>query len=779
MFKTVKSKIIIISAIMLTFLMFVFTFFSVRSRMNTKQLMVQNYGFSINAKFLEEINDKIMTLEHNLKGLALIGSLYYKTDRSSELTDRVILRIFRNYPNTLGGGIWFKPYIIDKNKKYNCFYAYRNKNNKVLIDRNFSSEEYDYPNQEWYKEIISKVTPERNIVWTKPYYENLGSNTKMVTAGTGIYVDNELVGIATVDWEVSSVIDDISKMKPFEKTFSMYESEKGSEIKNSFALFGNVEDDYIIATNDPYLDGESLVGHSLKEIPWFANDLYWHTYISYQGKTYIPFYRKLSNGMVLIICIPKTEMFRNVDAFYFPYTILILLSIFIILAIVYYGMNYYIVNPISKLIDIANKISNGQDVNIKIDKPAEFAQLASTYDKMTKNIKTITKEKERINSELNIAKAIQASSLPNIFPPFPEREEFDIYALMETAKEVGGDFYDFYLIDENNLMFLIADVSGKGVPAALFMMTVKTLINNLSQVGYEPNELINLINKKIYENNKQGLFVTMFSGIVNVQTGEMIYVNCGHNPPLIKSNSDKFKYLECESNIVLGAFEDFDFKIHKIQLNKGDTLFLYTDGVTEAVNNEEIMYGEEKLLNKVNELSNEDIKSLAINIKNDVVKYTNAEMSDDLTLLIFKYGGKMDYLHNAIYKAPASKENYKQFYKWLGQICSDWNISEELTNKIDMCGEEIYANIAFYAYEQSQGDIKVSIQKKENDIYLTFEDTGKPYNPLEKPDPDITLPPEQRPSGGLGIFMVKEMADDIQYEYKNQSNILKLKFKYL
>lgn len=775
MFKTLKSKIIFTSFIMLTLLMSLFVIFAIQSRKSTKQLMVQNYGFSIDALFVDDINDNIMTLEDNLKSLALIGGLHYRTSRSDELTDEVVIRIFRNYPNTLGGGIWFKPYVFGDNKKYNCFYAYRNKDNKVILDKNFASEEYDYPNQQWYKEIISKVTPKRNIVWTKPYYEKIGSTTKMVTAGTGIYAKGKLVGIATVDWEISSVINNISKMKPYTMTFSMYK--KGKNIKNSFVLLGHADDDYIIATNDPYLDGNSLVGHSLKEVPWYASNLYGITYITYHGKKYIPFWRKLRNGMVLVICLPKSEMFKNVNIFYFPFTAIILLFIFMIFARVYFGMNKYIINPIDKLIHIARKISNGEDTNIKIDKPAEFAQLASTFDTMTKNLKTITKEKEHINSELNIAKSIQASSLPDVFPPFPDRDEFDIYAFMEPAKEVGGDFYDFYFIDENRFMFLIADVSGKGVPAALFMMTVKTLINNLSQVGYEPQELIKVINNKICQSNKQGFFVTMFAGIVDVGTGDITYINCGHNAPLIKSGTGEYRYLECDSNIVLGAFEDFDFKIVQSKLEVGDTICLYTDGMTEATNQNNEMYGEERLLEKINKFDNDDIYTMASDMKNDVIKYSEKiERSDDITLVIFKYKNKHNNMRKTIYKAPASQENYKDFYRWLHNICDQWQINDELKNKLDMCGEEIYANIAFYAYPKTEGDIRVAVLKDETQITLKFADDGIPYNPLEKPDPDITLPPEQRPLGGLGIFMVKEMADDIQYEYTNDSNILTLKF---
>ena len=771
MFKTLKSKIIVSTIVMLTFLMFAFGFFAIKSRMYTKQLMVQNYRFSIR-EFVEEVNISVLKAENNLKSLALIGSLFYKTDRSYNLTNRVITRIFENYPETLGGGIWFKPYTVDKSKKYVCFYAFRDKNNKIVIDENFSSEEYDYPNQEWYKEIISQVTPEHNIVWTKPYYENLGSYTKMVTAGTGIYVDGELVGIATVDWELSSTIEKVTKMKPEDKTFSMYK--KGNKINNSFALFGDEIKDYIIALSDPYLDNEQLVGHSLKEIPWFTNSkyLFEHTYFSYNGKKYIPFVNHLRNGMILIICIPKSEVFKYVDYFYIPYALGILLFIFSVLALTYYGMNRYIINPIEKLINIAHKISNGEDVQIKIEKPAEFAKLASTYDKMTQDIKQITKDTARINSELAIAKSIQTASLPDIFPPFPDRNEFDIYASMVAAKEVGGDFYDFYFIDEDKFMFLIADVSGKGVPAALFMMTAKTLINNTSQLTQEPKELIKLINNKICANNKHGFFITMFAAIVDIKTGKMSCINCGHNPPLIKQNNGEYRYLEIDSNCVLGIFEGAEFNIYETQLQPGDIIFTYTDGVTEALNIDEEMYGEDRLLKCINSYQGNNVKAILDNVNNDVHHFTNSVIqSDDITMLVFKYGND-DSGDKHAYRSLATPVNYKKFYTWLHQICDELNLNEEIKTKLDMCAEEIYANIQFYAYGNETGTIEVCITQKENSVDIEFQDSGEKYNPLEKEDPDITLPPEERPIGGLGIFMVKQMADSVKYDYRDGKNIL-------
>ncbi len=776
MFKTVKLKILAITILMLAFLMLAFAFHIIISRMKTKQLMVQNYKFSITASsFVQGLENRIITSKDNLKSLALIGSLFYKTDRSPELTDKAVVRIFEDYPQSLGGGIWFKPYIIDKSKKYTCFYAFRDKNNKITIDRNFASKEYDYPNQEWYKQIISQVTPQRNIVWSKPYYENQGSYTKMVTLGTGIYVDNELIGIATVDWELDSVIDEVSKMKPLEMTFSMYKS--GGEIKNSFALFGNLKDDYVIASNDPYLDNETVIGKSLKEIPWYttADKLYATTYINYHNRTYIPFVNKIDDEMLIIICLPKSEMFKDVNFVYFLMILSMLGLTLLIPTLLYFSLNRYIINPIDKLTDIAHKIGKGEDIQIKIEKPEEFAQLASTFDKMTKDIKSITQERAKINSELSIAKSIQASSLPNVFPPFPEKSEFDIFATMETAKEVGGDFYDFYFVDEDKFMFLIADVSGKGIPAALFMMTVKTLINNVSQLGYPPKRLIETINKKISQTNKQGFFVTMLAGLINTKTGELNLINCGHNQPLIKRNNGDFEYLNLAPNIVLGAFEDAQFEIYDTKLNPGDIIFTYTDGITEAFNDKNEMFGEQNLVDSLNKNKTSDIKQIIENTTTDIKNYMNSTpQSDDITMLAFKYNGDKKVKN---FETEALQANYKSFYTWLHEAFEQWNLDSELRNKLDMCAEEIYANISFYAYPPKTGAVCVSLEKTDDSVTMKFKDSGVAYNPLEKPDPNIDLPPEQRPIGGLGIYMVKNMADNVEYHRIENENVLTIMFK--
>ena len=769
MFKTVKSRVLATIILMLAVLMTAFICFGIVVRMKTKQLMLQGYSYSIN-NFAYEINEKIIDFENNSEDLALLGTLFYRTDREPELTKEAVKAIFKNYKFSLGGGIWFEPYVVNPKEKRHCYYIFRGKDNILRFDDNFESEEYDYHNQNWYKEIISQVTPEHNIAWSKPYYENIGSESMMITIGSGIYHKGKLIGISTVDWNLANVFNDLMQMKPIEHGFEMYQ--KRDTIKGSFALLGNYDRNYIIVTNDPFInDIDKIVGEKLEKLSWYNSHLYEQTYITYHGKKYVPFVKHLRDGLLLILCIPKSEMFPDVNKFSLIMLIILTLLGILIPTLVYISLNRNIVNPIGKLMEIANKISKGQDIEIKLQKPEEFANLASTFDKMTKNIKEITKDREKIESELSIAKSIQESSLPNIFPPFPDRNEFSIYATMEAARNVGGDFYDFYFIDENKLMFLIADVSGKGIPAALFMMTAKTLISNLAQMEYEPSTLIKEINNKIYANNKHGFFITMLAGIVDIKSGQLSLVNCGHNQPLIKRNNGEYEYLTLKPNMALGIFENVNYTVYETQLSEGDIIFTYTDGITEAMNSNEEMFGENRLKESLNShKETSDVIILSEELKKNLKSFTkDAQQSDDITMLIFKYENSDN---KKVFKSDAIIENYKPFYSWIHGVCDEWKLSDEISNTIDMCGEEIFANIIFHAYGETKGTIESIIKKSDNEVSITFEDYGKEYNPLEKPDPDITIPPENRPLGGLGIFMVKQMAKNIIYERKDGKNIL-------
>ncbi len=283
---------------------------------------------------------------------------------------------------------------------------------------------------------------------------------------------------------------------------------------------------------------------------------------------------------------------------------------------------------------LADTVPKGDEIGALA---VSFRNMMDELDDYMVNLAAVTADKERIATELNVATQIQASMLPCIFPAFPGRDEFDIYASMMPAKEVGGDFYDFFLVDQDHLAVVMADVSGKGVPAALFMVIAKTLIKNQAQQGHSPAEVFTAVNNQLCENNEAGLFVTSWMGILDINTGEFTYVNAGHNPPLLMRSGGDFEYLRSRPGFVLAGMEGIRYRQATMKLGEGDVLYLYTDGVTEATNGENELYGEERLLNIVNQHKEDTPQELLPTIKADIDRFVgDAPQFDDITMLGLK-----------------------------------------------------------------------------------------------------------------------------------------------
>ena len=248
-------------------------------------------------------------------------------------------------------------------------------------------------------------------------------------------------------------------------------------------------------------------------------------------------------------------------------------------------------------------------------------------------------EKQQIASELSVATHIQTSMLPCIFPAFPERTEFDIYATMNPAKEVGGDFYDFFLVDDDHLAVVIADVSGKGVPAALFMVIAKTLIKDHAQQGTQPEEVFTEVNRLLCEANDEGMFVTAWMGVLELSTGHLAYVNAGHNPPLLR-HGGKYEFLRTRSGFILAGMEGMRYRPASLELSPGDAVYLYTDGVTEAANESKQLYGDQRLFDTLNAHADSGPETLLKIVKDDVDAFVgDAPQFDDITMLGLRYLG--------------------------------------------------------------------------------------------------------------------------------------------
>jgi sigma-B regulation protein RsbU (phosphoserine phosphatase) len=308
-----------------------------------------------------------------------------------------------------------------------------------------------------------------------------------------------------------------------------------------------------------------------------------------------------------------------------------------------------VVGPINKLSKAALDYTNSEEghtfSNLSITTGDEIENLADAMKRMEQDINeyidsvtSLTAEKERIGAELNVATQIQADMLPRIFPPFPDINEFDLYASMNPAKEVGGDFYDFFMIDKDHLGLVVADVSGKGVPAALFMVIAKTLIKNRAIMGGSPSEILSYANEQLCEGNEAELFVTVWLAIVDIHTGKGIAANAGHEHPALRRADGQFELVVYRHSPAVATMEGLKFKEHEFELHHGDTLMCYTDGVTEATNKNNELFGNDRLIAALNKNPDADVKEVIENVKKDIDEFVgDAPQFDDITMLCVKF----------------------------------------------------------------------------------------------------------------------------------------------
>ncbi len=411
----------------------------------------------------------------------------------------------------------------------------------------------------------------------------------------------------------------------------------------------------------------------------------------------------------------------------------------------------------------------------------EIGQLAASIDQMEEQIETyitditrITAERERISTELSLATRIQAAFVPHLFPPFPDRPEFSLYATMDPAKEVGGDFYDFFLIDEDHLGLVMADVSGKGVPAALFMMASKIILQSCAMLGHSPAAILTKTNEAICSNNQEDMFVTVWLGILEISTGKLTAANAGHEYPVVKKAEGDFQLLKDRHGFVIGGMSGVRYREHEIQMTPGTKLFLYTDGVPEATNDQNELFGTERMIAALNEDAGAAPENILKNVRRAVDDFVReAEQFDDLTMLCLEYKGPQEQPAKEL-TVDATVDNIAAVTDFVEGELDAVGCPVKARMQLDMVIDEIMANVAQYAYAPGTGPVTVrfAFDEATRTVTLTFLDKGLPYDPRQKADPDVSLSAEDRPIGGLGIFLVKKAMDRMDYEYKFGQNVL-------
>ncbi len=501
-----------------------------------------------------------------------------------------------------------------------------------------------------------------------------------------------------------------------------------------------------------------------------------------QGKTYkidfdgVPHYAAYQEveGYYLIgmITVYEADLIKNVTIYVSIFILTIIFAALFIL--IYVLIKVVIIDNIRKINKSLAQITGGNlDVKVDVRANREFASLSDDINSTVDTLKEyIAEAAARIDKELEFAKQIQFSALPSVFPPFPDRHDFEIYACMDAAKEVGGDFYDFYMLNSKTLAFLIADVSGKGIGAAMFMMRAKTIIKDLAESGLEIDEIFTKANSKLCESNDAGMFVTAWMGILDLSEGKLKFVNAGHNPPLLKRADGSFEYLKARSGLVLAGMDTVKYRKNETEFNPGDKIYLYTDGITEATNINNELYGEERLLEFINGVKEEKVQQLCTLVKKDVEEFVDtAPQFDDMTMVCVEL--KCVKNDDRAELVP-DKDSVKEAALFGDRLAKRLETVPKVANKVNIVIDEIYSNIVNYS-NASRAFITAQITGEK--LVLVFSDNGSMYNPLEAESPDVTLSAQQREIGGLGIFMVKKFSESMDYEYKDGFNVLTVVLK--
>lgn len=434
-------------------------------------------------------------------------------------------------------------------------------------------------------------------------------------------------------------------------------------IKYIYAAYNQGDDAYSkvsVGQEDDYVDGNSKMmkvissGEATQSLDITFDEKY-----GYLASAYAPVFN--ADGKVVAIMAADCEMQEILDKVkrdvMWAGSVIAIIIIGLI-ALYAWFLDKQVVLPIKRLTQRANRVvakceagTLGDDDGfhpLEVKRKDEISELEASFYTMTtdlqnyiKNLKQVTNEKQKIETELNVAKSIQAMLLPKIFPPFQKTDNFAIYATVEAAKSVGGDYYDFYMVDDDHICFTIADVSGKGVPAALFMVIAKTIMKNQAMQSYEPAEVLYQANEQLSADNDEGMFVTAFFAVFEISTGRLTYANAGHNPPLIYRKDGSFEYLKMRKSVVLAAMDGMKFTQDELILNDGDMLFTYTDGVTEALNEGEELYSEARLEATLNDIVDKSIPlpELLQFVRQSIARHVqDAEQSDDITMLAFRKG---------------------------------------------------------------------------------------------------------------------------------------------
>lgn len=686
--------------------------------------------------------------------------------------------------NIMGAAVAYNPDYEPKKGQPFSPYAYRNGTD--IYTKQLNTPEYDYLHQEWY----TKPLAEGKGTWSEPYIDEGGGEVGMITYSQPIINSKgEIYAIQTADialhWlsELMCELDSTTKQNMFKDSesfpsYSFIVSHKGTIVAYPYKAELSYKTLYeFLEDHDGLEDANEILS---------SNNGYTTVVQNNTGTMYVLFYSSIEHtGWTLVTIMPLKVILKPVGSIIGIFGILMLIGL-IIVAVICRSAIRRVTMPITQFADSADEIASG---NLSVQLPTintkdEMLRLHNSFATMQKSLiqqieetRSANEEKGRIESELNIARDIQMSMLPKTFPPFPDRNDIEIYGKQKPAKEVGGDLYDFYIRDEK-LFFCIGDVSGKGVPASLVMAVTRTLFRTISFKEALPERIMFGINNAMAGNNESNMFVTLFLGVLDLPTGRLRYSNAGHNAPMLIGQT--IGLLPCAANVPLGVQTDWKFSQQEATIDLNTCIFLYTDGLTEAENAANEQFMEERMIEVAKGMSHEP-QQMIEQMFNAVHQFVgNAEQSDDLTMLAIQYTKPLEKdmklqrsitLPNDIEKVPVLAE-------FVDEVCEIVGFDMSTTMGINLALEEAVVNVMSYAYQPgTTGNVNIEAIANETRLKFIISDWGTPFDPTAEKEVDTTLSAEERPIGGLGIHLVRQIMDSINYERIDGMNVLTLRKK--
>jgi sigma-B regulation protein RsbU (phosphoserine phosphatase) len=688
--------------------------------------------------------------------------------------------MLQNNPDFYNCSIAFEPYFFKDKGLY--FSAYTKHIGDSLRTIQGGSEHYQYFFADWY--LMPKLL--NRPCWTEPYmdYDAPTNTSEMVTSYCQTIRDRqgEVIGVINTSLSITWLSQTISAVKPYPNSYSIMIGRGGT---------------YFVHPDTTKITRQTIFTQTLEEPDTAMTALGYAMqhgeegmkHMTIDGKDSYVFYKPLGQtGCSMAIVCPESDIFSGFDRL--RRTIVIIVTVGLLLMLFFFiRIITRELQPLRRLAHEAETIASGQfDAELpdfqRIDEIGQlshsFGNMQQSLVKYIEELKETTAQKASIESDLRIASNIQMGMLPEKFPTKADRDDVQLYASLTPAKEVGGDLFDFYFRDEK-LFFCIGDVSGKGVPASLFMAVTRSAFRTVSAHESMPDRIVTTMNKTIADMNKTHMFVTLFVGVLDLPTGRLHYCNAGHDAPLLVGVG--VGELPCDSNIPVGFMPKWNYSLQEAQIFTGTTIFLFTDGLTEAMDVNNAQFQMERITDvAVRALANQqqEPRQLISQMTDAVHQFVgDAEQSDDLTMMAIQYikmqsdikMRKSIVLSNDMREVP-------RLNAFVEEVCEAVGFDQETTMQIKVAVEEAVVNVIEYAYPAGQpGD--VTIEADSNDVRIKFViiDTGKPFDPTVHPAVDTTLSAKQRSIGGLGIHIIRQNMDSMNYERMDNLNVLTLRKK--